>query len=380
MVLLLLATAFGREPRTPEMPLPFQLSKEPVYSHCFTPDQSHLVISRANDALVYNMTLQPPQLVATLAHHDKPITAVDVSVTGLIVTCSQDRNALVWTKQADGQYKQTLVLLRINRAATCVKWSPNGLKFAVGSAARVISVCYYEEENDWWISKHIKKSLKSTILSLDWHQNGVLLAAGSTDGHVRVFSTWLKGIDEKPQPSIWGEKLPFQTICLDVYLQSWVHDVKFDPECQSVACVGHDGSLFIVKPNEPVFKLRTSHLPFTSLIFLNEAEICAAGYDCHPVVFKFDGQSWVEAYSMDKSNSAPKVSTVGEDGEANEQSAINMFRAMDLKGTKNSKSTLDTVHQNVITQLRVFQKQGNQVIRFSSSGDDGKVVVWDAKK
>lgn len=83
---------------------------------------------------------------------------------------------------------------------------------------------------------------------------------------------------------------------------------------------------------------------------------------------------------MDKPNSAPKVSTVGEDGEANEQSAINMFRAMDLKGTKNSKSTLDTVHQNVITQLRVFQKQGNQVIRFSSSGDDGKVVVWDAKK
>ena len=59
--------------------------------------------------------------------------------------------------------------------------------------------------------KHLKKPLKSTITTIDWHPNGVLLACGSTDGHVRVFSGYIKGIDAKPDPSVWGTKLPFQT-------------------------------------------------------------------------------------------------------------------------------------------------------------------------
>lgn len=65
-----------------------------------------------------------------------------------IVTCGADRNAYVWS-QKDGLWKPTLVILRINRAATFVKWSPLENKFAVGSGARLISVCYFESENDW---------------------------------------------------------------------------------------------------------------------------------------------------------------------------------------------------------------------------------------
>lgn len=62
----------------------------------------------------------------------------------------QDRNAYVWTQNNDDKkWKPTLVLLRINRAATCVKWSPLENKFAAGSGARLISVCYFESENDW---------------------------------------------------------------------------------------------------------------------------------------------------------------------------------------------------------------------------------------
>lgn len=36
-----------------------------------------------------------------------------------------------------------------------------------------------------WLSKHIKKSICSTVLSLDWHPNNILLAAGSADLHCR---------------------------------------------------------------------------------------------------------------------------------------------------------------------------------------------------
>lgn len=70
--------------------------------------------------------------------------------TNRIVTCASDRNAYVWTLK-DGMWKPTLVLVRINRAATCVKWSPLENKFALGSGARLICVCYFEKENDWWV-------------------------------------------------------------------------------------------------------------------------------------------------------------------------------------------------------------------------------------
>merc|ERR1711962_711495 len=121
---------------------------------------------------------------------------------------SGDRNAYVWVKQDDGTWKHTLVLLRINRAATCVRWSPEENKFAVGSGAKIVSICYYETGMDWWVAKHIKKPLKSTVTSLDWHPNNVLLACGSTDFKVRVFSGFIKDIEERPSETPWGKKMP----------------------------------------------------------------------------------------------------------------------------------------------------------------------------
>ena len=73
---------------------------------------------------------------AELNQHDLLVTGIDwAPKTNRIVTCSADRNAYVWNLDADGTWKHTLVLLRINRAATCVKWSPEENKFAVGSGA-----------------------------------------------------------------------------------------------------------------------------------------------------------------------------------------------------------------------------------------------------
>lgn len=71
-------------------------------------------------------------------------------------------------------------------------------KFAVGSGAKLISVCYFESENDWWVSKHIKKPIKSTVTALDWHPNNHLLVVGSTDFKVGPKShqtlTLLRGV------------------------------------------------------------------------------------------------------------------------------------------------------------------------------------------
>src|SRR5690606_35349611 len=104
-------------------------------------------------------------------------------------------------------------------------------KLAVGSGARAIAICYFEDENDWWVSRHIKKPIRSTVVSVAWHPNSVVLAAGSTDSYARVFSSFIKGVDARPAPTVWGERIPFATEC-GIFTNNaggWVHTVGFSP-------------------------------------------------------------------------------------------------------------------------------------------------------
>lgn len=115
----------------------------------------------------------------------------------MIVTCGHDRNAYVWKyDESEKSWKPTLVILRINRAATCVKWSPNGDKFAVGSGAKCVPVCHFEENQNWWISKMIKKH-KSSVLDLAWSPNQKFLVTGSSDFKCRIFSAYIDGVDSR---------------------------------------------------------------------------------------------------------------------------------------------------------------------------------------
>ena len=381
-----------------KVPAIYQLGHLPIKDHVFSPDRSILAITKGNDVEVYQISpsnlSSKPQLIAVLKDHDKTVTSVDISPDGSkILTCSQDRNALVW-EYANGEYKPTLVLLRINRAATVCRWSPDGSKFAVGSSDRIIAVCYYEEENDWWVSKHLKKPLKLTITTIDWHPNGVLLACGSTDGHVRVFSGYIKGIDAKPDPSVWGTKLPFQTLCGDYTNETnaWIHGVKFSPDGNALAYVSHDSSVGFVYsqgeglPPRAIFNVKTDNLPFKSVVWLNDQQVCAGGFTCNLVVFQGDEHGWQQAYQVEEQKDLTKEvphSKLGEgdddDEEISSHQALNMFKQMDLKGRVSKPSAggkpakaLNTIHQNTINSIRNFD-QG----RVSTSGIDGKVVIFN---
>ena len=150
----------------------------------------------------------------------------------------------------------------------------------------MIAVCYFEEENDWWVSKHLRKPILSTITTVAWHPNSVLLAAGSTDAHARVFSSFIKGVDARPESSVWGERLPFNTVCGEYLNNSagWVHDCAFSSSGNALAFTAHDSSLTVVYPSGPeqppkaVVSLSMQLLPFLSLVWNGESEIIAAGY------------------------------------------------------------------------------------------------------
>lgn len=354
------------------------LFHHPIADHSFSADRKTLAVARDNNVELYTRTGGKFTLQDELKGHDKTVTSVDIAPhSGMIVTCSQDRNAYVWEPSPTG-WKPTLVLLRINRAATFVRWSPSEKKFAVGSGARVIAVCYFEEDNDWWVSKHLKKPIRSTITTVAWHPNSVLLAAGSTDSHARVFSGFIKGVDPRPETSVWGERLPFNTVCGEYLNDSagWIHGVSFSPSGNALAFAAHDSSITVVYPSGPdqppkaMISISTPLLPFTSLIWNGEAEIIAAGYDCEAYRFRGSDQGWEMTGSVE-AKARPG-------GAAREESALNMFRQMDLKGKTQDDTKLSTTHQNTISTIRVFEGDAGGVRKFSTSGVDGRVVIWSA--
>ncbi|KAL2056693.1 hypothetical protein ABVK25_003087 [Lepraria finkii] len=55
-----------------------------------------------------------------------------------------------------------------------------------------------------------------------------------------------------------------------------------------------------------------------------------------------------------------------------------MFLQMDLKGKSKDDTQLKTVHQNTIATVRAYDVAGGAVKKFSSSGVDGRVVIWSA--
>ncbi|MCJ1261387.1 hypothetical protein MMC22_001251 [Lobaria immixta] len=353
------------------------LFHHPIADHSFSADRQTLAVARDNNVELYNRVGGKFTLQNELKGHDKLVTSVDIAPsTGRIVTCSQDRNAYVWEPSPSG-WKPTLVLLRINRAATSVRWSPSELKFAVGSGARTIAICYFEEENDWWVSKHLKKPIRSTITTVEWHPNSVLLAAGSTDAHARVFSSFIKGVDARPESSVWGERLPFNTVCGEYLNNSagWIHVCAFSPSGNALAFTAHDSSITVVYPSGPdqppmaVVSISTQLLPFLGLVWNGESEIIAAGYDCEAYRFRGGEQGWQIVGSME-SKGRPGL------GDAREESALNMFRQMDLKGKAKDDTQLKTVHQNTITTLRTYDETGGSLKKFSTSGVDGRIVIW----
>jgi len=351
-----------------------QIVGVPITCHAYNKDRTEIALCpNSTEVHLYKKDASGWNLTAVLGEHDKLVTGIDWAPTSnRIVTCSQDRNAYVWAWEAkESAWKPTLVILRINRAATQVKWSPKEDKFAVASGAKCISVCYFEKDNDWWVSKHIKKPISSTVLGIDWHPNNVLIAAGSSDFKARVFSGWVKGVDDKPGACSWGDKFPFGEVLGEFKCNGWVHDVGFSPDGETIAWVGHDSSIsFATGTAGKVTTLNTTFLPFTHLIWLTAKSVVAAGHDNNPMLFSNSG-AWKFVEKLDAAKAEKKDAG---------SSAMSKFKQMDTRGQEADTDTvLRTVHQNAISGISAHTGARGAISKFSTVGVDGKLVTWDCK-
>ncbi|KAH7107616.1 actin-related protein ARPC3 [Auriculariales sp. MPI-PUGE-AT-0066] len=391
----------------------FTIAQVPLTAHAFNADRTKVVTClNTNEAQIYARAGNEWKQEVSLSEHDKLITSIDWAPnSNRIVTASQDRNAYVWTQAPDpitGKtiWKPTLVLLRINRAATYVRWSPNEDKFAVASGARAIAICSFDADNDWWVSRLLKKPIRSTVLSVDWHPNNVLLAAGTADMKARVFSAYIKDVDKKPAASVWGEKLPFNTICGEYGSPTggWVHSVAFSPTGDVLAFASHDSTITIVYPAGPaVVTIRSTTLPYVTLTWTGEDALVAAGHDCQPVLFSGSTDGWKAVGSLDDAKSGAALTPMstgspagttrfgGGVGRLGGNEAFNRFRNADTRGSvgpspgspvggpdTSGDTELTTIHQNTITSVRAYEYSGAGVVnKVSTTGVDGKLVIWN---
>jgi len=307
-----------------------------------------------------------------LKEHDAVVTGISWAPrTNRLVTCSQDRNAYVWTFQQN-RWQPTLVILRINRAATMVKWSPNEDKFAVASGAKCVSICYFEEDNDWWVSKHIRKH-KSTVTAVAWHPGNIFLGTGSTDFKARIFSAFVNGVDEDPGQTAFGSgsEIDFGECVAEFNAAGWVHDVAWSPSGNALAFVSHDSSLTVIDNGQPQ-RIPINDLPFRKLEFLNETTIVAAGHGNNPWIFQNNGGRWAFAKKVDEAKKKTAASQSATRG------AFSKFQNMVDRGQASSETKLSTKHQNCIADLAICGGSPGNATAFSSLGIDGKIIIWNA--
>ncbi|KAE8579999.1 hypothetical protein XENTR_v10024264 [Xenopus tropicalis] len=349
---------------------------EPITCHAWNKDATQIAFCpNSHDVHIYKKDGDKWTKIHELKEHNGQVTGIDWAPdSNRIVTCGTDRNAYVWTLR-NNVWKPTLVILRINRAARCVKWSPKENKFAVGSGSRLISICYFEQENDWWVCKHIKKPIRSTVLSLDWHPNNVLLAAGSSDFKSRIFSAYIKEVEERPAPTPWGSKMPFGELMFESSSScGWVHSVCFSHSGDRMAWVSHDSTICIADAPK---KMRvttsiTDTLPLLCLTFITENSLVAAGHDCYPVLY-----SYVEAQgtlSFGGKLDIPKQSS------QRGMTARERFQNLDKKASSDTNNvTLDSLHKNSISQISVLSGGKAKCSKFCTTGLDGGMCIWDVK-
>lgn len=351
-------------------------SCSPVTCHAWNKDRSHIALSPNNNEVhIYQRDGSEWKQTDNLDEHDLRVMGIDWAPnTNRIVTCAVDRNAYVWTQSEDGKWTTTLVLLRINRAATCVKWSPMENKFAVGSGARLISICYFEKENNWWVSKHIKKPIRSTVTAIDWHPNNMLLVAGSADFKVRVYSAYIKDIEDQPGPNVWGSKLPLGQLLAEFPNSplggGWVHGVSFSADGNKIAWVGHDSSINIAdaEQNKSVIKAKTEHLPFLDCQWVTNNSLIVTGHVCIPLLYTLENNEIKFVAKLD--NTQRK--------ESGGLSAMKKFQSLDRQARIETNDTLlDSIHQNAVKCIRLYEGTKEHAKKFSTSGLDGQLVIWD---
>ncbi|XP_052178626.1 actin-related protein 2/3 complex subunit 1A isoform X6 [Diospyros lotus] len=303
-----------------------------ITCHAWSPDFSMIAFCPNNNEVhIYKFVEERWEKKHVLQKHDQIVSGIDWSArSNRLVTVSHDRNSYVWNQEGE-EWVPTLVILRLNRAALCVQWSPRENKFSVGSGAKTVCICYYEQDNNWWVSKLIRKRHESSVTCVAWHPNN------RSRSRLRIrFEIWR----------------------------------------------GHNSTIYFVDEVGPAPSAQTvafRNLPLRDVLFVSERMVIGVGFDCSPMVFAADESG---LWSFHRFLGERKASPSGAKYGSQFSEAFGKFYGQSKHGINNDmvgqSRPRGSVHENCINCILPVKRNGKSTITsFSTSGLDGKVVVWD---
>ena len=131
-------------------------------------------------------------------------------------------------------------------------------------------------------------------------------------------------------------------------------------------------------------------LPLFTLVWVPGDSIVAAGHDFQPYAFSGNESGWRLIGSLDETSASKfaltpsRFSPVGP-GRL-DSAAFNTFKNADSRGlsspgggggSSQGESELFTVHRNTITSMRAYEEHRGAITKVSTTGVDGKLVVWN---
>mmetsp|Transcript_22592 Transcript_22592/g.52653 ORF Transcript_22592/g.52653 Transcript_22592/m.52653 type:complete len:351 (-) Transcript_22592:138-1190(-) len=328
-----------------------------IACHAFSRAEKLLAVGPGDErVIIFKCVADDFHRVATLARHTHRVTGLDWSCHDRLVSVAEDRAAFIWTWDADvGEFKGSAAELNAPRAALCVSWSPDGLRFAAGLASKEMSVCHYEEQVKCWISKKVGKAAESegSVTCLAWHPGSGYIAAGGTDRRCIVYDAAHNGGD-------------FGKAQLRENVDAWVNYITFSPNGNFLALVLQDSTVrfkhLLKGPAEPLEVLQWRGLPFLCATFLNEQCFVACGFDCKPVVF-VQSERWAVAKTLEANNPRAFPS---EKRESYVQSRAEMYG-----NTVAASRSPIAGHRNPISCCSWLERT-----RFATSSSDGLLITW----
>eukprot|EP00892_Ulva_mutabilis_P006928 jgi/Ulvmu1/4607/UM002_0336.1 len=216
--------------------------------------------------------------VATLREHTQALSAMQWASSGLLVTCSHDRTGYVWQQDSStGAWTQQKLIMKLQRAALCLAWSPLEKKFAVGSGTKNVCIAEFSTKDNWWAGRLIRNSHSSSVCCVAWSPDDVCLATGSTDGRCRIFYA-----DTEIDPQ---DKREFGDLLYLIDLHCWVNSLSWSPDALYIAAAGHDSHIHLLQlPNsgeDQIMQRRVKlpSLPAHSIVHADAGHVIAAGWD-----------------------------------------------------------------------------------------------------
>lgn len=123
-----------------------------------------------------------------------------------------------------------------------------------------------------------------------------------------------------------------------------------------------------------VTTLASETLPLLAVTFITENSLVAAGHDCFPVLFTYDGAAGTLSFGgrldVPKQNSQRGLT------------ARERFQNLDKKASSEGVAGgtgLDSLHKNSVSQISVLSGGKAKCSQFCTTGMDGGMSIWDVK-